>query len=165
MRWRRATSRSRWWARQDSNLQPRDYESPALTIVLQAHAAPVYPTHGRVEALIALVGPAGSNLQPRDYESPAPGNLGSPYLRSRCVSNPLLRGIGPQAISGIWTRSVTTQQRIGGATHRMIIYSLIGTGSISPRAVLLLPCVHTVHGGRSRLALQRNGSPSRVQIG
>ena len=26
-----------WWARQDSNLQPRDYESPALTIVLQAH--------------------------------------------------------------------------------------------------------------------------------
>jgi hypothetical protein len=28
-----------WWARQDSNLQPRDYESPALTIVLQAPAA------------------------------------------------------------------------------------------------------------------------------
>ena len=25
-----------WWARQDSNLQPRDYESPALTVVLQA---------------------------------------------------------------------------------------------------------------------------------
>ena len=27
----------KWWARQDSNLQPRDYESPALTVVLQAH--------------------------------------------------------------------------------------------------------------------------------
>ena len=26
----------KWWARQDSNLQPRDYESPALTIELQA---------------------------------------------------------------------------------------------------------------------------------
>ncbi len=25
-----------WWARQDSNLEPRDYESPALTIELQA---------------------------------------------------------------------------------------------------------------------------------
>ena len=25
-----------WWARQDSNLEPRDYESPALTVVLQA---------------------------------------------------------------------------------------------------------------------------------
>jgi hypothetical protein len=28
-----------WWAWQDSNLQPRDYESPALTIVLQAPGA------------------------------------------------------------------------------------------------------------------------------
>jgi hypothetical protein len=27
------------WARQDSNLGPRDYESPALTAELQAHAA------------------------------------------------------------------------------------------------------------------------------
>ena len=26
-----------WWAVQDSNLQPRDYESPALTIELTAH--------------------------------------------------------------------------------------------------------------------------------
>ena len=25
-----------WWARRDSNPQPRDYESPALTIELQA---------------------------------------------------------------------------------------------------------------------------------
>ncbi len=46
-----------------------------------------------------------------------PGNLRWPHTHSRCVSNPLLRGIGPQAISGILTRSVTTQQRIGGATH------------------------------------------------
>src|SRR5690606_3699266 len=29
--------RKGWWAWQDSNLQPRDYESPALTVVLQAH--------------------------------------------------------------------------------------------------------------------------------
>lgn len=28
---------SLWWACQDSNLEPRDYESPALTIELQAH--------------------------------------------------------------------------------------------------------------------------------
>jgi hypothetical protein len=27
----------RGWARQDSNLGPRDYESPALTAELQAH--------------------------------------------------------------------------------------------------------------------------------
>ena len=27
------------WARQDSNLGPRDYESPALTAELQAHGA------------------------------------------------------------------------------------------------------------------------------
>lgn len=26
-----------WWARQDSNLQPLDYESTALTIELRAH--------------------------------------------------------------------------------------------------------------------------------
>ena len=25
-----------WWARRDSNPQPRDYESPALTVELQA---------------------------------------------------------------------------------------------------------------------------------
>ena len=25
-----------WWAHQDSNLEPRDYESPALTVELQA---------------------------------------------------------------------------------------------------------------------------------
>lgn len=25
-----------WWARQDSNLQPRDYESPALTVAPRA---------------------------------------------------------------------------------------------------------------------------------
>ena len=24
--------KSNWWAQQDSNLQPRDYESPALTV-------------------------------------------------------------------------------------------------------------------------------------
>ena len=29
-----------WWARQDSNLQPDRYERPALTIELQAPAAP-----------------------------------------------------------------------------------------------------------------------------
>jgi hypothetical protein len=32
-----ANPAAKWWARQDSNLQPRDYESPALTVVLQAH--------------------------------------------------------------------------------------------------------------------------------
>jgi hypothetical protein len=26
-----------WWARRDLNPQPRDYESPALTVELQAH--------------------------------------------------------------------------------------------------------------------------------
>ena len=30
-------ARSEGWARQDSNLGPRDYESPALTAELQAH--------------------------------------------------------------------------------------------------------------------------------
>ena len=30
-------ARSKGWARQDSNLGPRDYESPALTAELQAH--------------------------------------------------------------------------------------------------------------------------------
>ena len=30
---------NRWWARQDSNLQPDRYERPALTIELQAPAA------------------------------------------------------------------------------------------------------------------------------
>jgi hypothetical protein len=30
-------ARNRGWARQDSNLGPRDYESPALTAELQAH--------------------------------------------------------------------------------------------------------------------------------
>jgi hypothetical protein len=34
---RRLVSLEIWWAWQDSNLQPRDYESPALTVVLQAH--------------------------------------------------------------------------------------------------------------------------------
>ena len=28
--------RKSWWARRDSNPQPRDYESPALTVELQA---------------------------------------------------------------------------------------------------------------------------------
>ena len=28
-----------WWARQDSNLRPRDYESPALTAELRAREA------------------------------------------------------------------------------------------------------------------------------
>src|SRR5450432_4833639 len=28
--------RKEWWARRDSNPQPRDYESPALTVELQA---------------------------------------------------------------------------------------------------------------------------------
>lgn len=28
----------KWWARKDSNLQPMDYESIALTVVLRAHA-------------------------------------------------------------------------------------------------------------------------------
>jgi hypothetical protein len=32
---------NKWWARQDSNLEPRDYESPALTVVLQAHACEI----------------------------------------------------------------------------------------------------------------------------
>ena len=31
--------RENWWALQDSNLQPRDYESPALTIELRARGA------------------------------------------------------------------------------------------------------------------------------
>ena len=35
----------------------------------------------------------------------------------------------------------------------MTIYTLVGTGSISLMAVLLLPRVHSVHSGRSRLAL------------
>jgi hypothetical protein len=35
---RRGSPKSfRGWARQDSNLGPRDYESPALTAELQAH--------------------------------------------------------------------------------------------------------------------------------
>src|SRR3954463_184921 len=33
---RRTGSEPRWWARQDSNLQPDRYERPALTIELQA---------------------------------------------------------------------------------------------------------------------------------
>jgi hypothetical protein len=32
-----AAFQSEDWARQDSNLGPRDYESPALTAELQAH--------------------------------------------------------------------------------------------------------------------------------
>src|SRR6266550_6941275 len=39
------------WARQDSNLGPRDYESPALTAELQAHIpteGSVYPTRTRL---------------------------------------------------------------------------------------------------------------------
>ena len=32
----KAHMRKIWWARQESNLQPRDYESPALTIELRA---------------------------------------------------------------------------------------------------------------------------------
>jgi hypothetical protein len=41
--WRRslrivAALQSEGWARQDSNLGPRDYESPALTAELQAHS-------------------------------------------------------------------------------------------------------------------------------
>ncbi len=32
-----------WWAQQDSNLQPRDYESPALTVELWAQALPTGP--------------------------------------------------------------------------------------------------------------------------
>src|SRR5690348_13211027 len=32
----RPIGRNAWWACQDSNLEPRDYESPALTIELQA---------------------------------------------------------------------------------------------------------------------------------
>src|SRR6185437_13940437 len=31
-----------WWARRDLNPQPRDYESPALTIELQARCASIY---------------------------------------------------------------------------------------------------------------------------
>ena len=34
--WHAPSMEDDWWARQDSNLQPRDYESPALTVVLQA---------------------------------------------------------------------------------------------------------------------------------
>jgi hypothetical protein len=34
-----ATLQSRGWARQDSNLGPRDYESPALTAELQARCS------------------------------------------------------------------------------------------------------------------------------
>jgi hypothetical protein len=32
-----ASAETKGWARQDSNLGPRDYESPALTAELQAH--------------------------------------------------------------------------------------------------------------------------------
>lgn len=32
----RRSQEVKWWARQDSNLEPRDYESPALTVELQA---------------------------------------------------------------------------------------------------------------------------------
>src|SRR5579884_1650291 len=33
-----ADCRFSWWARRDSNPQPRDYESPALTVELQARS-------------------------------------------------------------------------------------------------------------------------------
>ena len=35
--------RREWWARQDSNLQPKDYESSALTIELQAPKGAALP--------------------------------------------------------------------------------------------------------------------------
>ena len=34
------TNPESWWARRDSNPQPRDYESPALTVELQARQKP-----------------------------------------------------------------------------------------------------------------------------
>ena len=34
-----ACARKSWWARRDLNPQPRDYESPALTVELQARRA------------------------------------------------------------------------------------------------------------------------------
>jgi hypothetical protein len=43
-----------WWARQDSNLGPMDYESTALTTELRAR--------GAVEHSIALVGTACQRL-------------------------------------------------------------------------------------------------------
>jgi hypothetical protein len=39
--WWAATGKQRWWARQDSNLQPDGYEPSALTIELQARRASV----------------------------------------------------------------------------------------------------------------------------
>ena len=36
------TERTRWWAREDSNLQPSGYEPPALTIELQAPGSDAY---------------------------------------------------------------------------------------------------------------------------
>jgi hypothetical protein len=68
------------------------------------------------------------------------------YTHSRCVSNRLQRGIGPQFISGIWTRAVTTLQAIRGATHKMLNSFIDRDGipifiRLGCMAVLLLPCV------------------------
>jgi hypothetical protein len=61
-----AAEKTVWWARQDSNLQPRDYESPALTIVLQAHANKrVIQSDDRML------------MQRRSQHSAAPANVGA----------------------------------------------------------------------------------------
>jgi hypothetical protein len=47
--WRQAIAMAqRWWARQDSNLQPDRYERPALTIELRARAASFSPIAPRL---------------------------------------------------------------------------------------------------------------------
>ncbi|CCB65374.1 protein of unknown function [Hyphomicrobium sp. MC1] len=41
----------RWWARQDSNLEPDGYEPSALTIELRAHAVLLIPDVRRADSL------------------------------------------------------------------------------------------------------------------
>ena len=44
----------KWWARQDSNLRPRDYESPALTTELRAQKAYKQELYGCSEFIFSL---------------------------------------------------------------------------------------------------------------
>ena len=76
---------ARWWACQDSNLEPRDYESPALTIELQAlrmivvppihgaHARPRLPARALGTARTATGSPQARRLAPLGLE---PGTKG-----------------------------------------------------------------------------------------
>jgi hypothetical protein len=77
------------------------------------------------------------------------GNLCTGIRGRVAASNRLLQGIGPQAISEIWTRSITQQQAIRGTTHKRINAFIDRDGARFVQGVVAPPLMYfKVHIGR-----------------